>query len=212
MTTSGPTPPMLIAVTPAVSPTLADCELTLRPRDPINVADAMAEHAFYEETLRSLGATVVHAPAEPTLPDAVFVEDTAVVLDEVAVMTGPGADTRPRHNRDFVENHRRILHEDGVRQRRFRRRVDNRGTERAECFLIERVLRHRVCDVDRVARTKCQLAVRQCGTDGTGYRDEHGRCRITRGHARMPQLVHQLHLTPTEDRDDLARDPLPARV
>ncbi|PYP18907.1 MAG: dimethylargininase [Gemmatimonadetes bacterium] len=85
---------MLIAVTRAVSVTLADCELTLRPRDPINVADAIAEHAFYEETLRSLGATVVHAPAEPTLPDAVFVEDTAVVLDEVAVMTRPGAATR----------------------------------------------------------------------------------------------------------------------
>src|SRR5213592_501933 len=85
---------MLIAVTRAVSPTLADCELTLRPRDPINVADAMAEHAFYEETLRSLGATVVHAPPEPTLPDAVFVEDTAVVLDEIAVMTRPGAATR----------------------------------------------------------------------------------------------------------------------
>jgi len=84
----------LIAVTRAVSPTLADCELTHRPRDPINVAGAMAEHAFYEETLRSLGATVVHAPPEPTLPDAVFVEDTALALDEVAVIARPGAATR----------------------------------------------------------------------------------------------------------------------
>jgi hypothetical protein len=31
---------MLIAVTRAVSPTLAECELTHRPRDPINVAKA----------------------------------------------------------------------------------------------------------------------------------------------------------------------------
>ena len=84
----------LIAVTRAVSPTLADCELTHRPRDPINVAGAIAEHAFYEETLRSLGATVVHAPPEPTLPDAVFVEDTALALDEVAVIARPGAATR----------------------------------------------------------------------------------------------------------------------
>ncbi|HEV2671541.1 MAG TPA: arginine deiminase family protein [Gemmatimonadales bacterium] len=81
-------------MTRAVSPTLADCELTYRPRDPINVADAIAEHASYEETLRSLGATVVRAPAEPTLPDAVFVEDAALVLDEVAVITRPGAPTR----------------------------------------------------------------------------------------------------------------------
>jgi dimethylargininase len=85
---------LLIAVTRAVSPTIANCELTHRARDPIHVARAEAEHACYEETLRSLGATVVRAPAEPTLPDAVFVEDTALVLDEVAVITRPGAPTR----------------------------------------------------------------------------------------------------------------------
>ena len=85
---------MLIAVTRAVSPTFADCELTHRPRDPINVANAVAEHAMYEQTLRSLGATVIRAPAEPALPDAVFVEDAAIVLDEVAVITRPGAPSR----------------------------------------------------------------------------------------------------------------------
>lgn len=87
---------MLIAVTRAVSSTLAECELTHRPRDPINVANAMAEHACYEEALRSLGATVVRAPPEPALPDAVFVEDTALALDEVGVITRPGAPTRRR--------------------------------------------------------------------------------------------------------------------
>src|SRR5882762_6733406 len=85
---------MLVAVTRAVSPTLAECELTHLPRDPIDVAKAVAEHACYEEALRSLGATVVHAPPEPTLPDAVFVEDTALALDEVAVITRPGAASR----------------------------------------------------------------------------------------------------------------------
>jgi dimethylargininase len=86
----------LIAVTRAISPTLADCELTHRPRDPINVAHAIAEHACYEEALRSLGATIVRAPPEPALPDAVFVEDAALALDEVAVITRPGAPTRRR--------------------------------------------------------------------------------------------------------------------
>jgi dimethylargininase len=85
---------VIVAVTRAVSPTLADCELTHRPRDPIDVAAAMAEHARYEEALRSLGATVVSAPPEPALPDAVFVEDTALVLDEVAVLARPGAPSR----------------------------------------------------------------------------------------------------------------------
>ena len=85
---------MLIAVTRAVSLTLADCELTHRRRDRIDAAKAEAEHAAYEETLRTLGATVVRAPAEPTLPDAVFVEDAAIVVDEVAVITRPGAASR----------------------------------------------------------------------------------------------------------------------
>lgn len=33
-------------------------------------------------------------PAEPDLPDSVFVEDTAVVLPELAVITRPGAESR----------------------------------------------------------------------------------------------------------------------
>jgi len=85
---------MLIAITRAVSPTLAECQLTHLPREPIDVAKAMADHASYEAALRAAGASVVHAPPEPALPDAVFVEDTTLVLDEVAVMTRPGAETR----------------------------------------------------------------------------------------------------------------------
>ncbi len=85
---------MILAVTRAVSPTLADCELTHLERDPIDVAKAIADHERYETALRSLGARVVRAPEEPTLPDAVFVEDTALVLDEVAIITRPGAPSR----------------------------------------------------------------------------------------------------------------------
>ena len=85
---------MLIAITRAVSPTLAECELTHRERQPIDVARVEAEHEQYERTLRSLGATVVRAPRAPDLPDAVFVEDTAVVLDDVAIITRPGASSR----------------------------------------------------------------------------------------------------------------------
>ena len=87
---------MLIAITRAVSPMIVECELTHRARDPIDVAHAEVEHAADEEALRVLGATVVRAPPEPTLPDAVFVEDTALVLDEAAVITRPGASTRRR--------------------------------------------------------------------------------------------------------------------
>lgn len=85
---------MLLALTRAVSPTLADCELTHLQREPLDVARAAQEHAAYETVLARLGATVLHLPPEPDLPDAVFVEDTAIVLDEIAVITRPGAPSR----------------------------------------------------------------------------------------------------------------------
>jgi len=85
---------MLIAVTRPVSASLADCELTCIPREPIDVARAGDQHAAYERALAGLGATVVRAPAAPDLPDAVFVEDTAVVLDEIAILARPGAESR----------------------------------------------------------------------------------------------------------------------
>lgn len=85
---------MLIAVTRAVSPAIVECELTHLAREPIDVAKAVAEHTAYEDALRALGATIVHAPPEPALPDAVFVEDTALVFTELAVLTRPGAATR----------------------------------------------------------------------------------------------------------------------
>ena len=84
----------MIAITRSVSPTLAACELTHLARVPIDVARAVAQHAAYEALLRSMGVTVVQAPAAPELPDAVFIEDTAVVLDEMAVLTRPGAVAR----------------------------------------------------------------------------------------------------------------------
>ena len=84
----------MIAITRPVSASLAACELTHLAREPITVARAATQHAVYEQLLGSLGATLVQAPAAPDFPDAVFIEDTAVVLDEVAVLTRPGAPSR----------------------------------------------------------------------------------------------------------------------
>jgi dimethylargininase len=85
---------MLLAYTRAVSPSLAHCELTHLDRVPIDVARAAAEHAAYEDCLRRAGLAVRRVLAEPGLPDAVFVEDTAVVFDDVAVIARPGAESR----------------------------------------------------------------------------------------------------------------------
>jgi len=83
-----------IAITRPVSASLARCELTHLSREPIDVPRARAQHASYERLLGSLGVSVVRADSAPELPDAVFIEDTAIVLDEIAVLTRPGAVSR----------------------------------------------------------------------------------------------------------------------
>ncbi|HEY3352395.1 MAG TPA: dimethylargininase [Polyangia bacterium] len=81
-------------MTRAVSPAIARCELTHLARTAIDVHQAGAQHRQYEEALRGLGCRVVSLPAEPDLPDSVFIEDAAVALDELAVITRPGAASR----------------------------------------------------------------------------------------------------------------------
>ncbi len=85
---------MLIAVTRQISPRFNECELTHLDRQPIDLDLARAQHHQYEAALRELGCEVISLPPEPDLPDSVFVEDVALVFDEVAVITRPGADSR----------------------------------------------------------------------------------------------------------------------
>jgi dimethylargininase len=84
----------LLAITRAVSRSMARCELTHLARRPIDIDLARAQHRAYEQALESLGVRVVALPEEPELPDSVFVEDTAIVLDDIAVLTRPGAESR----------------------------------------------------------------------------------------------------------------------
>ena len=85
---------MYIAITRRPSAAIERCELTHLERVPISLAVAEAQHEAYEAALRALGVEVHALPAEPELPDAVFVEDVAVVTDECAVITRPGAASR----------------------------------------------------------------------------------------------------------------------
>jgi len=84
----------LLALTRAVSAAIGRCALTHIPRAPIDLAAARAEHAAYEAALSALGATIMRLPEAPELPDAVFVEDTAVVLDRIAVIARSGEPSR----------------------------------------------------------------------------------------------------------------------
>jgi dimethylargininase len=84
----------LTAIVREVSPSINDCELSFHAKQPIDVARAIAQHKAYQNCLAELGVRIVSLPAEPGLPDAVFVEDPAVVMDEVAIISNMGAASR----------------------------------------------------------------------------------------------------------------------
>jgi dimethylargininase len=84
----------IVALVREVSPEIVRCELTHLERVPIDLERARAQHAEYVAALAELGCRIEWLPAEPGLPDAVFVEDTAVVLDDLAVITRPGTESR----------------------------------------------------------------------------------------------------------------------
>jgi len=85
---------MRTAITREISAKMALCELTFQDRQPIDLELARIQHRQYVACLASLGCTVLQLPEEPELPDSVFVEDTAIVLEEAAVITRPGAASR----------------------------------------------------------------------------------------------------------------------
>jgi dimethylargininase len=94
---------MLIAITRALSPALPRCELTFLERQEIDLALAVAQHRRYRDCLLELGLAVLTLPAEPDLPDSVFVEDPAVVVDEVAVILRMGAESRRAESESLAQ-------------------------------------------------------------------------------------------------------------
>jgi dimethylargininase len=83
-----------VALVRGVAPSITRCELTYLRREPIDLHRAVAQHTAYADLLRDLGLEVLEVPADPSFPDCCFVEDVAVVLDGLAVLTRPGAESR----------------------------------------------------------------------------------------------------------------------
>ena len=77
-----------------VSPKINDCELTYLERKPIDFELAVRQHEAYCEFLQRHGFEIIQLSASDDHPDSVFIEDTAVVFDEIAVITNPGAESR----------------------------------------------------------------------------------------------------------------------
>jgi dimethylargininase len=102
----------LVALTHLPSPDMDRCEVTYVTRAPIDYPRALAQHAAYRQMLAECGAEVVALNTHPHLPDCVFVEDTAVVLDEVAVLCSMGAPSRrgePAGLEPELRRHRPVL-------------------------------------------------------------------------------------------------------
>lgn len=100
-----------MAVTRGVSPSMADCELTFSPRVPIDIEGARTQHRAYEECLERLGCRVIQLASDPRLPDSVFIEDTAVVLNEIAIMAHSGARSRRAETKAVsqeIARHRKV--------------------------------------------------------------------------------------------------------
>ena len=87
---------MLTALTRGVSSRINECELTFINREPINFDQAVRQHQNYQQLLSSLGVSVTQIPAQDDCPDCCFIEDTALVLDELAIVTRPGSEARRR--------------------------------------------------------------------------------------------------------------------
>jgi len=85
---------MLTAITRAVSPGIVHCELTFLARQTIDLAKAEQQHRAYQALLAQCGARVISLPSEPALPDSMFVEDPAIVLDELAIIFPLGTESR----------------------------------------------------------------------------------------------------------------------
>lgn len=84
----------MIAITHVPSPNMQKGERTYVGETWIDFALALRQHAAYCDALRACGADVITLDVNRDLPDCVFVEDTALVLDEVAVMMSMGAESR----------------------------------------------------------------------------------------------------------------------
>jgi dimethylargininase len=104
---------MLRALTHKVSSRISECELTFVERAPIDYQLARCQHDEYESLLTRLGVSVTSLSENDHYPDACFVEDTAIVVDELAVICSMGVSSRrgetPLIARELA-NYRELTH------------------------------------------------------------------------------------------------------
>ena len=95
---------MLVALTREPSSSLAAGERTFRAHEPIDIDAARVQHRAYRDALAECGAHVIVLQAVEHLPDAVFVEDVAIVLDEIAILLPMGVRSRSEEPERIVSD------------------------------------------------------------------------------------------------------------
>src|SRR5438093_1426538 len=85
---------MLRALLRAIPDSFADALAAVRPVPAIEPGLARVQHAAYRAALEACGAGVEVIEADEACPDCVFIEDTAVVADGVALIARSGAPSR----------------------------------------------------------------------------------------------------------------------
>jgi dimethylargininase len=86
----------MIALTHVISPNIDQCELSFLERNPINHTRVAEQHEHYCELLRDCGLEVIELSMNRSFPDSTFIEDTAIVFDDLAIMASMGVESRRR--------------------------------------------------------------------------------------------------------------------
>ncbi len=80
-------------------------------KDKIDLSSAVIQHQHYVEALKQAGCKIISLPPEDNLPDATFVEDTAVIFEDTAVMCSMKEATRKNEMESVakvLESYRKI--------------------------------------------------------------------------------------------------------
>lgn len=100
------------ALTRRPASSLVNCEVGYIPREGIDLPLAFRQHAAYCQALRQMGVDVEVLPPEEAFPDSVFIEDNAIILDELAVVTSMGTPSRQGESAlllPVLARHRRLV-------------------------------------------------------------------------------------------------------
>lgn len=107
---------MLTAFTHVPSPYLGQCELTYLSRQSIDIEMIKTQHIDYCDMLRRCGVKVLTFKNNDRLPDSVFVEDTALVLDEIGIILPMSTESRREENTFFASQLVKFMNLERIRQ------------------------------------------------------------------------------------------------